>query len=102
MKTRPATPDSCHVLEVQFNNTPAALQRFLLAFSRRRIQILDLKVEDAGDGSAADMHLRFVLEETEQRGCSSLEILLAQLQRLVEVVRIAEVTNDHDQGRAAA
>ena len=93
------TPSTC-ALDMRINNSPSALPRLLLAFSRRRLRIREMTVDDSVNGEPARLHL--VFECNAVVGADGLESFVRQLRRMVEVVVVEQAGAVAAPGRAAA
>ena len=73
------------LIELRLDNSPAALARLLLVFSRRRVRITELAMIDNDDAEPAVVRLGFRLD------AGALPNLLLLLRRIVEVRAVGSV-----------
>ena len=90
-------------LDIQFNNAPSALPRLILAFSRRRIRIVELQLDDSGPESPARVEVAFEFASpTPGDRVDGLESLLRQIRRMVDVQMAQLLESSESTTRAAA
>ena len=71
--------DEPQLIELRLNNSPAALPRLLLAFSRRRLLVSELVMLDDESGRPATIRMGFRLDS------SRMESFLRQIERMLDI-----------------
>jgi acetolactate synthase-1/3 small subunit len=84
----PAHRDGVHTISLYVHNKPGVLVRVALVFSRRGYNIESLVVSPTVDGDFSRMTI------TASGDPATLEQIIKQLQKLVDVVRAHDHTND--------